>query len=521
MSTEKDKPFRLPPPKFSDETKKSLDNFTKLRNPHFSTPSGMLLPREKQPPPMYGPRGSTVPPRFLAQQQQKRYRHSTDRGRYQHRFLKDPQQGNRNQYFDSEVIPELLEINWSLWCEGCDVNCKTDEELRKHCEGHRECAVAGCRYVGHPKVMKRHWRLAHDEEKLREKAYMQTKQSPEEISDWREERKKRFPTKANIELRQRAQEERFKRGERIEENKNRFPERSPAERNRSQFSTRRGRGRFEPRSRRPRVPDKESEAIQDSDDEENVSRVAFKGTSKLKNYKEKPKNALSLLGQYGSDSECESDTDSKCSANSLESEGSSIIVENTVESTEEVPIIHNPESIPLNDESDTISEGEIVTKIPDNTAESIEKIPVIHNPESIPINDETDTLSEGEIVSSTSEDDEEKVDISDQPSTIIEKEPDNPEQTGSKSRHRSRRRRNGKSSEVQGDGPTTSKVARVEQQPILNYQKFRRIRQNTMLEKLLEPDIRHERNVLLQCVRFVVENNFFGIGQPKLNENNR
>ncbi|KAL1397336.1 hypothetical protein pipiens_020149, partial [Culex pipiens pipiens] len=36
-----------------------------------------------------------------------------------------------------------------------------------------------------------------------------------------------------------------------------------------------------------------------------------------------------------------------------------------------------------------------------------------------------------------------------------------------------------------------------------------------MLEKLLDKDIRHERNVLLQCVRFVVDNKFFGIGQPK------
>lgn len=30
--------------------------------------------------------------------------------------------------------------------------------------------------------------------------------------------------------------------------------------------------------------------------------------------------------------------------------------------------------------------------------------------------------------------------------------------------------------------------------------------------QLLAPDIRHERNVLLQCVRYVVKNNFFGLG---------
>jgi hypothetical protein len=30
---------------------------------------------------------------------------------------------------------------------------------------------------------------------------------------------------------------------------------------------------------------------------------------------------------------------------------------------------------------------------------------------------------------------------------------------------------------------------------------------------LLAPEIRHERNVILQCVRYIVNNNFFGIEQ--------
>lgn len=38
--------------------------------------------------------------------------------------------------------------------------------------------------------------------------------------------------------------------------------------------------------------------------------------------------------------------------------------------------------------------------------------------------------------------------------------------------------------------------------------KFKK-RKVTLLEKLLENEIRHERNVLLQCVRYVVSNNFF------------
>uniref|UniRef100_A0A8C2XM03 C2H2-type domain-containing protein n=1 Tax=Cyclopterus lumpus TaxID=8103 RepID=A0A8C2XM03_CYCLU len=43
--------------------------------------------------------------------------------------------------------------------------------------------------------------------------------------------------------------------------------------------------------------------------------------------------------------------------------------------------------------------------------------------------------------------------------------------------------------------------------------KVMEVREETgaVLETLLAPDIRHERNVLLQCVRYVVRNNFFGL----------
>ncbi|KAK4321004.1 hypothetical protein Pmani_008170 [Petrolisthes manimaculis] len=44
------------------------------------------------------------------------------------------------------------------------------------------------------------------------------------------------------------------------------------------------------------------------------------------------------------------------------------------------------------------------------------------------------------------------------------------------------------------------------------FKRFRR-RRKTLLEKLLMPDIIHERNVMLQCVKFIVENNFFDGGQ--------
>jgi len=42
------------------------------------------------------------------------------------------------------------------------------------------------------------------------------------------------------------------------------------------------------------------------------------------------------------------------------------------------------------------------------------------------------------------------------------------------------------------------------------------IRKSTLLEKLLAPEIRHERNVILQCLRHIVKRNFFDVGHTKL-----
>ncbi|KAH6921551.1 hypothetical protein HPB50_002216 [Hyalomma asiaticum] len=39
-------------------------------------------------------------------------------------------------------------------------------------------------------------------------------------------------------------------------------------------------------------------------------------------------------------------------------------------------------------------------------------------------------------------------------------------------------------------------------------------RKLTLLERLLEPEMRHERNVVLQCVHYVVDNDFFGQAGP-------
>lgn len=49
---------------------------------------------------------------------------------------------------------------------------------------------------------------------------------------------------------------------------------------------------------------------------------------------------------------------------------------------------------------------------------------------------------------------------------------------------------------------------KVDQKRLPPETRFRK-RKVTLLERLLEPEIRHERNVILQCIRYIVKNNFF------------
>ncbi|XP_055632381.1 FMR1-interacting protein NUFIP1 [Toxorhynchites rutilus septentrionalis] len=475
MSAADNKQFKLPTPKFSDETEQCRDKFTKLHNPHFSTPSGMLLPRDKQPPPMYGPRGSTIAPRFLNYQHNRKG--PPQGNHHQHRYKGPRGSFNNNSGLDKDVIPALLGVNWSLWCEGCDVNCTTEDHYKNHLAEHTACSVEECKYVGHPGVMKRHWRMAHDEKRLAEKAQANTKQTPEEIEKWRAERRKRYPTQGNVERRQQAQDERFNRGERIEEDKKRFPNRNHQD-GRNNLHTHAKKFGGQPRQGTKRLRKSKPFRLEkkESDELDTDSRISFKGTSSLKDYKEKAVNALSLLTGYGSESE------------EISSDGGSN--EEYLEATKIVSDA-NTSKKSLQKEAD-LSEGELI----DSENE-------VGNPERIHISDD-------EVCK--------ELDTSSNLDQVVVPEPEQSEQkdTESKSKRRNRfRKRKNDSSQMDEPNQVTLSKKRVPPKPLLDYTKLRYARQNTMLEKLLEPDIRHERNVLLQCVRFVVENKFFGIGQSK------
>ncbi|KAH8274569.1 hypothetical protein KR044_013085 [Drosophila immigrans] len=444
--------FVLPSPNFNKNSKEPKNNL------HYLTPCGMtLLPRSKQPPPMYGARGSTVPAKYLKPEQ--------------------PQ------------LQKTLEASPPVrteFCGNCDMGLANAQDMRRHLEQHEDCPAEGCEFAALTSVLDKHIEANHITGlyKTVKKAW-----TPEEIAAWRAERRKRFPTTANVELAKRAKEQRQKRGERLEASKARFGK--VEDRHRARPKSNYNRERAKPNKRHQnnanRTENRKTQMQIDPVEEDAEASRKFRGTSQMKDYKhvkEKTQpevNALSnMLGMYGSDSEYEATTD-----------------EEVADEAPEVAVEVKPAEV------DETTRNEVATEAPceedkQKERQSVDKpvqfAPDSEMPQETPQSSDDEAPDEAPI--------ERKTEVEKPHELAVESKPEAPaaEPTAE--------------AKPQPEHKTNPKRAAAKKRVLgLNFKRARLMtKQNTMLSKLLESDIRHERNVLLQCVRYVCEQNFFGIG---------
>ncbi|CAG2111163.1 unnamed protein product [Medioppia subpectinata] len=108
--------------------------------------------------------------------------------------------GHQNKRFKSNVNNDNNNKKTSLNCDTCCRWFTSQELYDQHIAEHIMCGLDECTFRAHPKVIESHQRMQHFcfKDKTLVKRFMSL-ESEEDIKKWREERRRHFPTKDNIE----------------------------------------------------------------------------------------------------------------------------------------------------------------------------------------------------------------------------------------------------------------------------------------------------------------------------------
>lgn len=411
----------------------------------------------------------------------------------------------------------------SNWCDLCERGFKFPHQLEKHRSEHEKCWFENCTFEGHTQLLKKHIEVQHQSGLFQRIVKVE---SDEDIEKWREERRKRYPTASNIEARRQAQEQRILRGERIDEPRNRFgnmnnrkraqhrslttePNESTPNATNDVAKKRNDKKRRRPRQRnKNRLGKKEHAKCEKNESEttqnETVSAMVSTEAASCVATEKMAQNSSALaaiMGMYGSDTDSNDDDDEAVvtvttmtpieTTSTIEDKKDENVCLNLDPLDKVEPIINEPKTSPALH----VTENTVNLKRP---ADFDDELP---NKQTKLDSDVIENFKQNMAIKSDDE------------------EPDeHPIERQSEVTH---------DTVVLESGPTKTKPMTTttnerirKRKTVLDMtQKIRN--QNTLLEKLLQKDIRHERNVLLQCVRYVVEQNFFGIGQTIDEQNNK
>ncbi|XP_063229768.1 uncharacterized protein LOC134534948 [Bacillus rossius redtenbacheri] len=412
------------------------------------------------------------------------------------------------------------------YCETCDRDLKDAERLALHLAEHTVCGRDGCTFQAHPKVVDNHVRMQHRTGLYRR---ICVADSPEDIAKWIQERKNRFPTKENIARREAERREQMNRGERLQQEPESFTSYARGRNMRRPGRGMQFRGRGQPWRFRPRPGPGPEDGCRGSEmegwkaqvaEEEKAMRrgrlVPFPGTGAFPDDGEdqdtgpreegfsdtewegshsaltqvKPlvasKVLMSLIGAYASD---QSDDEGGGRGGARRA----------------------PPSVPPTagvGHSDTVpaaSQAPEGTGAPEDSDSAPEEAPIVFEKhQDRPVLPATDGKA------STAPPAAGEKEPPAQPSTDGKESPVPPPAADEPPHSRRRQRHRGRAARWK-DGKDAPEAVGDEKprRPVPARPWYPPRRRPTLLDKLLKEEIRHERNVILQCVNHVVKNSFF------------